>query len=52
MTLVASLKLKPVTEQAALLRDTLERCNQACNFLGQGLADVEIPTLPGQARHV
>jgi hypothetical protein len=33
MILVAKLKLKPAQEQEELLRETLERCNQACNFL-------------------
>ena len=33
MKLVANIKLKPTSEQEKLLRETLERCNQACNFL-------------------
>jgi len=33
MKLVANIKLKPTPEQEKLLRETLERCNQACNFL-------------------
>jgi putative transposase len=33
MTLVPNLKLKPTPEQEKLLRATLERCNQSCNFL-------------------
>lgn len=33
MKLVANIKLLPTDEQAKQLRDTLERCNQACNFL-------------------
>src|SRR5262249_40607143 len=31
--LVANPKLKPTPEQEKLLRDTLELCNQACNFV-------------------
>ena len=39
MKLVANLRLKPDTEQEATLRDTLERCNEACNWLsGQAFA--------------
>ena len=33
MKLVANIQLKPTREQADLLRATLERCNEACNFL-------------------
>jgi hypothetical protein len=33
MKLVAKLKLKPTPEQEELFRETLERCNEACNFL-------------------
>jgi predicted transposase len=33
MKLVAKLKLKSTPEQEELLRVTLERCNEACNFL-------------------
>lgn len=33
MKLVANLKLNPTQEQAAELRATLERCNEACNWL-------------------
>ena len=33
MKLVANLKLKPSKEQEQILRDTLERCNEACNWL-------------------
>lgn len=33
MKLVANIKLKPTPEQESLLRQTLERCNQACNYL-------------------
>lgn len=33
MKLVANIKLKPTKEQEALLRSTLERCNDACNWL-------------------
>lgn len=35
MKLVANIQLKPTKEQADLLRRTLERCNDACNFLSQ-----------------
>lgn len=35
MKLVANIQLKPTKEQADLLRRTLERCNEACNFLSQ-----------------
>lgn len=37
MKLVASVRLLPTPEQATLLRDTLERCNAACDWLA-GLA--------------
>jgi putative transposase len=33
MKLVANLKLKPTKDQEALLLSTLERCNDACNWL-------------------
>lgn len=33
MKLVANIHLKPTREQADLLRRTLERCNEACNWL-------------------
>lgn len=35
MKLVANIQLKPTKEQADLLRRTLERCNEACNWLSQ-----------------
>lgn len=35
MKLVANLKLKPTPEQADELRATLERCNEACNWLSE-----------------
>jgi IS605 OrfB family transposase len=35
MKLVANIQLKPTTEQAKLLRDTLERCNTACNEISR-----------------
>ena len=35
MKLVANLKLLPTPEQAEALRETLERCNAACNWLSQ-----------------
>lgn len=35
MKLVANIKLQPTKEQAAELRATLERCNEACNWLSQ-----------------
>lgn len=35
MRLTATVKLLPTAEQAALLRDTLERANAACNYLSQ-----------------
>ena len=35
MKLVAQLKLLPDAAQAALLRETLERCNVACDWLGR-----------------
>ena len=35
MKLVANIQLKPTKEQADLLRRTLERCNEACNFLSK-----------------
>lgn len=33
MKLVASIRLSPSVEQATVLRETLERCNAACNWL-------------------
>jgi IS605 OrfB family transposase len=33
MKLVANIKLEPTPEQENMLRETLERCNQACNYL-------------------
>lgn len=33
MKLIANVKLKPSPEQQKLLRQTLERCNQACDYL-------------------
>lgn len=33
MKLVANIQLKPTTEQAAALRDTLKRCNAACDWI-------------------
>lgn len=33
MKLIAQVKLKPTPEQAALLKDTLEKANAACNYL-------------------
>lgn len=35
MKLVANIQLKPSRAQADLLRRTLERCNEACNWLSQ-----------------
>lgn len=35
MKLVANLKLNPTKEQEAMLRATLERCNEACNWLSE-----------------
>jgi IS605 OrfB family transposase len=35
MKLVANLRLKPAPEQEKLLRKTLERCNEACNWLSE-----------------
>lgn len=35
MKLVTNIQLKPTKDQADLLRRTLERCNEACNFLSQ-----------------
>lgn len=35
MKLVANLKLTPTPEQESALRSTLERCNEACNWLSQ-----------------
>jgi IS605 OrfB family transposase len=35
MKLVANIQLKPTTTQAKSLRDTLERCNAACNAISQ-----------------
>lgn len=39
MKLVASVRLLPTPEQAVLLRDTLERCNTACDWLAALAAD-------------
>lgn len=33
MKLIANIQLKPTPEQESLLRQTLERCNQACDYL-------------------
>lgn len=35
MKLVANIQLKPTKAQADLLKRTLERCNEACNFLSK-----------------
>ena len=35
MKLVANLKLKPTTEQESALLETLERCNESCNWLSE-----------------
>ena len=35
MKLVANLKLQPTPEQAELLKQTLERCNSACNWISK-----------------
>jgi putative transposase len=35
MKLVASIKLKPSKDQAQALKETLERCNAACNWLAK-----------------
>ena len=35
MKLVASIKLKPSKEQAQSLKETLERCNAACNWIAK-----------------
>jgi IS605 OrfB family transposase len=35
MKLVANIRLKPTQEQEAELRATLERCNEACNWLSE-----------------
>jgi IS605 OrfB family transposase len=35
MKLVANIQLKPTPEQAKLLRNTLDRCNEACNWISQ-----------------
>jgi len=35
MKLVANIQQKPTTTQANSLRDTLERCNAACNAISQ-----------------
>jgi putative transposase len=35
MKLVANLKLKPNTAQQSALRETLERCNEACDWISQ-----------------
>src|SRR5690606_9264926 len=35
MKLVANIQLKPTPEQSKMLRETLERCNAACNAISQ-----------------
>lgn len=40
MKLVANIQLKPTKDQADLLRRTLERCNEACNYLSKVGFDV------------
>jgi predicted transposase len=35
MKLIANIQLKPTPEQAKSLRDTLERCNAACNEISR-----------------
>ena len=35
MKLVANIQLKPTKEQAKLLAETLERCNDACNWMSE-----------------
>lgn len=35
MKLVANIQLKPTRDQEKLLRATLERCNEACNYLSE-----------------
>jgi len=35
MKLIANLKLKPTTEQEQSLLETLERCNEACNWISE-----------------
>lgn len=42
MKLVASLRLLPAPDQAVLLRETLERCNAACDWLAQAGADAKV----------
>jgi transposase, IS605 OrfB family, central region len=42
MKLVVNLKLKPDAEQTRALRDTLERCNAACNWLSEQAFKSEI----------
>jgi predicted transposase len=42
MKLVANLKLKPTPEQEKRLRDTLERCNEACNWLSERAFEAKI----------
>ena len=41
MKLVAPVRLLPTPEQAALLRDTLERCNAACDWLADLAANTK-----------
>ena len=41
MKLVAPVRLLPTPEQAVLLRDTLERCNAACDWLAGLAADTK-----------
>ena len=42
MRLVAAVRLLPTPEQAAALRETLERCNAACDWLGRVGADAKM----------
>ena len=41
MKLIAAVRLLPTPEQAVLLRDTLERCNAACDWLAGLAADTK-----------
>jgi len=50
MKLVASVRLQPTPEQAALLRSTLERCNAACDWLAGLAADTGIRRRPDRGR--
>ena len=45
MNLVAPVRLLPTPEQAALLRDTLERCNAACDWLADLAANRGRPNI-------